>query len=824
MTLRSVLTPAPSRRWRVAGRGRRGLRILASLLLALLLLVALAATAGVLLARRSLPQVSGEVALPGLRAPVTVYRDARGVPHVFARNEHDVFFAQGYVTAQDRLFQMDLSRRAAAGRLSEVIGEKTLDVDRFFRSYGLARAARLSLGATSERSLAALEAYADGVNAFIRQASGAGRLPLEFRLLGYVPEPWAPLDTLMIAKFMAYDLGGNAAAEVWRYQLVQRVGLEKVLELGPEYPPDAPTHLRYLTELEVGLAGVPMDLLTSREGLGSNNWVLAGSRTASGRPLLANDPHLGLGAPSIWYQTHLSVAGRWEVIGVTFPGAPGIVVGQNGHVAWGVTNVGADVQDLYLEIPNPQNPREFLYEGRWRPARVVVEEIRVKGRSEPVRHEVLITRHGPIITPVVGSRDNRPTAALALRWTAHEATREVDALLKLNLARNWREFREALRYFEVPAQNFVFAATDGTIAYRPNGRYPIRNKGDGLFPVPGWTAEYDWTGWVPWEELPEAVNPPQGWLATANARPVDDGYPYFLGVSWAPPYRFARLVEVLSQARDWTVDDMKALQVDATNLQARELVPLVLPAIRAGLDAAGGPTATERAALEALDAWDRVDSADAAGPAIWHTWYRHFQRELFLDEMGDELFGRVPDAVQVTDRLIREAAAGRVASWFNDVRTPEREGFEAIAAGGFRTAVAELEASLGKRVDRWRWGAVHQVGFNHPLGSVPLLGRLLNVAPRPVGGSGVSLVATGFRRTGPGFSVTSAAPWRQVVDLADPAGNSWDVMVPGQSGHFFSRHYADQVDDWLEGRAGRQLAREADLEGFRRLVLRPEGD
>lgn len=811
----NVFTPAHRR------RHRRWPRLVLAILLLLVVALAAGAVVGYGFLRRGLPQLQGELAVAGLQQPVTVYRDAYGVPHIYATNRHDLFFAQGFVTAQDRLWQMDLSRRAAAGRLSEVFGDRSLENDKFLRSFAMHRSAEKSLQALSPQALEVLQQFSDGVNAYIKQAAATGRLPPEMRILGYTPEPWAPVHTVGIAKFMAYDLGGNWRAEVWNFQLAQKVGADRARELLPHYPDGAPVIMEYA-------AGLDLDRLIEvaweeDQWKGSNNWVVAGSRTASGKPMLANDPHLGLGAPSIWYQTHLAVPGELNVIGVTFPGAPGIIIGHNDDIAWGVTNLGPDVQDLYLEIPNPANPLEFLYDGRWEPATVWVEEIRVKGQDQPVRFEIPVTRHGPVVTPVIGSRDNRPAAALALRWTAHEATAEMDAFLRLNQARNWDEFRNALRYFAAPMQNFVFAAADGDIGYRGNGWVPIRRRGDGKFPAPGWDPAYEWQGYVPWEELPELHNPPAGFIATANARVVNDSYPYFLTDDWAPPYRTIRIREVLEQASGWTVADMQSLQVDFANLQARQLLPALQAAAVRGLAAMGGAEPLEAQALQVLSDWDQADTADSAGAAIWHAWYRHLQREVYEDEMGHDLFGRMQADIAVTDRLIVEASAGNPSPWIDNVNTPEQESFELVAAASLRAAVAELRSALGRNPAKWRWGELHRVPLQHSMGGVPVLGSIFNVKPSPMGGSRITVGAAPYPRIGPGYDTTAAAPWRQVVDMADLAGNSWDVTTPGQSGHPLSRHYDDQAPLWLRGDYHPQLFSESQLQEARRLVLQPGG-
>lgn len=800
-------------------RGRRGLRALAWLAALALALPAAAAAGGYLFLRRSLPPREGTVAVPGLRAPVTVRFDARGVPHIVAEHEADLFLAQGYVTARDRLFQMDLTRRAAAGRLAEVFGPSLLDTDRWFRTLTLRRAAEASLAAQPPEVRAVLEAYAAGVNAYIEEATRAGRLPPEFALLRYRPEPWRPEDTLSIGKLMAWELGGNWEQEVWNYLAARRAGADRLPELLPSYPEDAPTIVAALAEEGLRADGLLARIRPGGEDLGSNNWVLSGRRTASGKPLLANDPHLRIGLPGIWYQVHLALAsGDLDVIGATFPGVPGVVIGHNRHVAWGFTNVGADVQDLYAERPHPSDPYLFEYDGRYERATVYREEIRVRGRAEPVPLEVVVTRHGPLIHGVLDAGGGeRPDVPLALRWTAlMSPATEPAAILGMNRARDWREFREALRYFQAPPQNVVFGSADGTIAYRAQGLIPIRRRGDGLLPVPGWTSQYEWSGFIPFEQLPEVVNPPEGFIATANHRVAGEDYPYLISATWAPPYRAARIREVLAGASGWGVREMQALQTDAANLQARALLPALLPAARRGLEAAGGATEPERRALALLEAWDRVDRADSGGAAVWHAFYRQLIADLLVPVTGEDLFRRMPAARQVADRLLLQAAGGRMPSWLRD------RDLDALAAGALRAAAADLARLLGPRPERWRWGDLHRVTFAHPLASVPALAPLLNVGPFTVDGSAVAVLATGFSHAD-GFAVTSGPAWRQVVDLADPAGNSWDVAAPGQSGHRLSPHYADQAGPWVRGEYGPMLMRPDDLAGAPVLRLVPAG-
>jgi penicillin amidase len=779
-------------------------------------------------ARRSLPQIAGSLQLAGLNAPVTVYRDQWGVPHIEAQNSHDLYMAQGFVTAQDRLWQMDLTRRAAAGRLSEEMGAGLVNTDKFLRSLMLRPAAERSVAALSPEGQAALAAYADGVNAFIDQAAAAHRLPPEFTLLGYQPEHWTPVDSTSIGKYMAYDLGGNFKDEVFRYLARQKVGDDLFAELMPTYPSDGITIMKYSgaaseaakpaqaaalppDDCHIDLSGLLATALFPEPFVGSNNWVVSGKLTQSGKPLLANDPHLGISTPAIWYQTHLVLTGaqeRLNVIGVIFPGAPGVVIGHNEQIAWGVTNTGPDVQDLYIEKRNPSNPYQFEYQGKWEDAQVVNSPIKVKGQAD-VPFELVVTRHGPIVSEVLGSQGNRPQEALALKWTAHAPSTELQAILEIDRAANWPEFRAALRHFLVPTQNFVFAAVDGTIAYHAGGQVPIRAKGDGVLPAPGWDGEHEWTGYIPFDQMPEVVNPPEGYIVTANNKVVDDAYPYFLTSTWAEPYRATRIAEVITSKQALTADDMAALQTDYTDLRARTLLPLLLPVIqKAGLTGAE----TDAAAL--LQQWNFVDGADQGAPLVFNFWWQELNDLLYESKLGAGIYGQMGVKGNITAEMIKQATAGRESAWIK-----QAGGFDQLALQSFKNAVTEIRKQQGDKVSAWQWGKFHRIGPAHQVGNaVKPLGWLLNAKTYPVGGGQVTVGAMSYGSSG---MVTSAAPWRQVVDLADPAGNSRDVVTPGQSGHFLSQWYTSQEELHLNGKLHPQLLAPEAYRSGTKLVLNP---
>ena len=550
-------------------------RLLRTVLILLSIVVALAGLLGgavLVQARRALPTLEGSLQVPGLHARVEIVRDTIGIPHVYAADAHDLFFAQGYVTAQDRLWQMDVNRRTAQGRLSEVFGPVTVDADRLFRKMGLARGAALEEAALSPEARLVLQAYADGVNAYASSRGGA--LPVEYTLLLIGFEPWQVLDSLAWAKMIAWQLGGNWRSELLRATLVAKLGVGPAAELMPSLPPGVTPQVD--PGLDYGTLGTSLLRLSdqvlahvrpSSDGLGSNNWVVSASRSSSGLPLLANDPHLNLQLPAIWYEVHL-VGGGYDVAGLSLSGTPGVVIGHNQRIAWGVTNVSADVQDLFVERRNPDNPLQFLFQGRWEEAQVVRETIGVRGWLQPLTLVVPYTRHGPVL-----NADEPNEQPLALQWTALQASPVADGVLRLNAAGNWQEFRAALELFAAPSQNFVYAAVDGHIGYQLSGVIPSRARGDGLLPVPGWTGEFEWRGFVPFDELVSIYDSADGLLVTANDRVVPDGYAHLIAYEWAPSFRAERIRELLLAKPLLSLEDLQSIQQDVRSPLAGALVP-----------------------------------------------------------------------------------------------------------------------------------------------------------------------------------------------------------------------------------------------------------
>ncbi|HLS23815.1 MAG TPA: penicillin acylase family protein [Pseudogracilibacillus sp.] len=725
---------------------------------------------------KGLPQLEGEITLP-VNDTVTVTTDENGVPHIKAESIEDLFFAQGFVQAQQRMFQMELSRRQASGTLSEIIGEATVDNDKYFRTLGLRRAAEKSYELYDGEAKDVLHWFSDGVNAYIEQAKENGTLPIEFTLLGIEPDEWTPIDSLTIGKFMAFDLGGHWERQAFNYYLLKEYEEEEALELFPAYPEE---RMNIIEDSEIDVALSFKDALIPEPFNGSNNWVVSSEKSASGKPLLADDPHLGLATPSIWYEMHLE-AEDINVAGVIFAGVPGIILGHNEHIAWGVTNTGPDVQQLYIEKRNPENETQFLFEDEWEDAEVIQEPIHVKD-GQTIDYEVIETRHGPVISEFAHEADD--DTVFSLRWTALDPTTELKAILNINRATNWEEFEKGLEDFLAPTQNFVFASTDGTIAYKANGRIPIyEDSSDALLPLPGWEEKYEWKGFIPFDELPKVINPEKGFIATANNRVVSDEYPYHISNVWAQPYRYERIFEVLEEKDKLTLDDMKQLQMDAMNLRAREFVPYFAELLE-GIELSEAATS----ALARLNDWNFVDDQHLVQPLIFDYWFQAIERKLFaeINEEVEHLFTGKP---QVTDMLLRK---GNESLWIQ-----KHGSIEELLATTLEETVETLTTTYGSEQENWRWGDYHQVQFKHPLSSASkLLAFLFNkVEPLPVDGSAVTPLAARANEDG---LVNHGASWRFVIDL-DDITTGHHTVSPGQSGHVKSEWYSDQTTDWVDG-------------------------
>ena len=728
--------------------------------------------------KKSLPQVEGEVQIP-VQQDVIVTTDENGVPHIEAETLEDLYTAQGYVQAQSRMFQMDLSRRQASGMLSELIGEASLSSDQYFRTLGLRRAAEKSIDMYSDEALDVLEWFSNGVNAYIDEATEDGTLPIEYMFIGAEPAEWTPLDSLTIGKYMAFDLGGHWERQAFNMYALDTFPEDKAKELLPYYPEDRMT---IIDDTEIDISRSFKDAIIPDEFNGSNNWVVSSDKSASGKPLLADDPHLGLATPSIWYQMHLEAEDEdMNVSGVIFAGVPGIILGHNADVAWGVTNTGPDVQQLYVEKRNPDNEHEFLFEDKWEEADVIIEPIEIKG-EETLQYEVIETRHGPVVSEFAAESGEEDV--LSLSWTALNPTAELQAILEINRATDWETFEKGLENFHAPAQSFVFASLDGTIAMKANGKIPIYEDGaDALLPLPGWEEKYVLDEYIPFDELPKVVNPEKGFIATANNKMVSDNYPYHISNVWAQPYRYERIHEVLEENDALTVEDMQALQMDDVNLQAREFVPLIVETL-----AETELSEAEENTLELLAEWDFIDDKNTSQPLIFDRIIQKLEATLY-EELPEDIMELFSGQNQTTDQMLR---LGDESVWIN-----EHGDLATLLGKSLTEAVHELEQTYGRNQTVWQWGKYHQVQFKHPLSSAgKFVATIFNKKqPIPVDGSGVTPMAARHEEDG---IVNHGASWRFVIDLEDIT-TGYHTVGPGQSGHIMSPWYSNQTEDWVNG-------------------------
>jgi penicillin amidase len=775
--------------------------------------------------QRSFPQTAGEIQIDGLSAPVDIYRDEAGIPHIYASTSADLFFAQGYVHAQDRFWQMDMWRHQGAGRLSELLGEPTIEVDKFLQTLGWERVSQAELDSLDPETLGLLEAYASGVNAYLAAHSGSA-VSLEYLFLGiinsdYTPQPWTSLNTLTWTKAMAWDLGSNMDSELDRARLLADLSPDDVAFLLPGYPFDrhpvivSDPHLTAAvdsqpvtwqdTGLQTLFAGLSQDVQSldafrnkTPEGMGSNSWAISGARTESGLPILANDPHLGLQLPSIWYEVGLHCLPKaetcpYEVSGFSFAGAPGIVIGHNDRIAWGFTNINVDVQDIYIEKINPDNPNQYEFQGEWLDMELLPTAIHVAG-ADSIEMTVRLTHHGPLLTDVAyddfaeeSGLELPENFGLSLRWTALEPGRIFQALLGINRAQNFDEFQAAASLFDVPAQNLIYADVDGNIGYQTPGRTPIRSEQhDGLVPVPGWTGDFEWQGFVPFGDLPFTINPPAGYIVTANNAIVGPEYPYPISREWDLGYRASRITEVIeSRLGPISVSEMMALQGDNHSPMAELLLPELLNAI-------GATTVIDQQALNDLAEWDYHASLDSSEAAIWQVFWKHLLAETFQDDIPEYYW---PSGGDRWLEILKQMLAEPQHAWWDDSRTAVVEDRDAIFERAFSLAVSELSDQFGDNQDLWRWGELHTTTFVHPvMDNFPVINGLFNRGPFETAGGSDMLNATGWSTLSP-FGVRSIPSMRMVVDLSDLA-NSFTIHSLGQSGHAGHTHYADLVEAW----------------------------
>jgi len=767
------------------------------------LLVAILAGVGALwwTLQRSVPPLSGRETLPGLSAPVDVVFDSLAIPHIVATTETDAVRALGYLHARDRLWAMEVLRRAAEGRFADVLGRQAVETDRFLRGLDIPHVAELIVAQSSPESRAVVDAYVSGVNAWIARQQPLGP---EFRVLGFAPAPWTARQVVEVARVMSWDLA-NASGELELARAQARLG-PRVRDLFPWVPDTGAvilprgsgtwsagamrplsggrtrerTSSNALPSVRLAAADVPripelaasiLDAIAMSHA--SNSWVIGSARSKSGKPLLANDPHLTLRAPSLWYLAAIE-SPTLTVAGATIPGLPAVVLGRNRRIAWGLTNMEADDLDYVIERLSADSTQVETPEG-WVRVETVRDSIRVRGAAA-VPFTLIRTPDGPIVgtDPAGTATDSGGTVrALAMRWVGSEPSDDMDALIGVGHAGTWEEFLRAVSGWKSPEQNWVYADVDGNIGYTASGNIPVRRSGQGLLPTPGWTGEGAWERFLAFSELPRAFNPPEGFIVTANNRIIGSEYPFFITSSPALPYRAKRIRQMILARSRLDAEDVRRMQMDTVDLFARWASPI---AARAADSLGRGDVAT------ALRAWDGTAGSDRTEPAIFYTWYRTLQRMTYQDESP----GYMPNST--LQRWMLEGAS----PWFDDVRTRQQEDLVTLSRAAMKEALA---VSRGRR-----WGEIHSTVSRHALGSSRALDLLLglNIGPKPRAGSLYTVDVADFGRLEPPFLNSHGPSFRQVVDLADMEGGRV-IITSGESGNPWSRHYRDQRDRWWKG-------------------------
>ncbi|WP_026178192.1 penicillin acylase family protein [Streptomyces hokutonensis] len=873
-------------------KGRKARLLVLVLVMAIIGGIAYGAYWSVSTVRASLPQTTGSITLDGLSGPVDVKRDSYGIPQIYASSDEDLFMAQGYVQAQDRFYEMDVRRHMTAGRLSEMFGKSQVKDDEFLRTLGWDRVAQKEYDTTLSASTKKyLQAYAKGVNAYLQGKDGKD-ISLEYAALGftndYKPEKWTPVDSVSWLKAMAWDLRGNMQDEIDRALMTSRLGPQQIADLYPDYPysrnepivtvgeydeytktfnggdsssststsgstgSTSSSSGSALTSQLAGLSNVLDDLPTAvgvnGQGIGSNSWVVGGEHTITGKPLLANDPHLEASLPSVWYQMGLhcraiSSKCQYDVTGYTFAGMPGVVIGHNQDIAWGMTNSGVDTTDLYLEKLSGDG---YLYDGTTKPFTSRTETIKVAGGASK-KIVVRETNNGPLLSDrndelvKVGKKATVDTAApdrgdgyaISLRWTAEDPGTTMDAVFAIDKASDWSEFRAASTKFDVPSQNLVYADTKNNIGYTLPGKIPVRGKGDGSLPVPGWDSKYDWTGYIPQAALPYEYNPKRGYIVTANQAVIDkDKYPYTLTTDWGYGTRSQRITDLIESkiggGGKISTDDMRQMQLDDSSEIAKLLVPKLLK-----IDE---PDPDVRQAQKLLEGWDYTQDADSAAAAYFNSVWRNILKLAFGNKLPKELrvkgqciFVSPVDTTgpaDETNQKVRECGERDADQaqpdggdrWFEVVRklmddptsdwwTTPKSGTRPGASNMnqlFKRAMIdarwELTAKLGKDIDTWSWGRLHRLFLkNQTLGTEgpALVQYILNRGPWKLSGGEATVNATGWNAAG-GYGVVWVPSMRMVVNLDNFDKSKW-INLTGASGHAFSAHYTDQTSKWVDG-------------------------
>ncbi|HSW55545.1 MAG TPA: penicillin acylase family protein [Ignavibacteriaceae bacterium] len=767
----------------------------------------------------SLPAYEGELNIPSLKSEVKIYFDSLAVPYIFAENDEDAAFTLGYLHARERMFSMDMIRRAGEGRLSEIFGVETLPFDKMFRTVGLSRTAKMIKEKMNPEGLKLLEAYSRGVNFYVEEKKN--KYPVEFDILGYQPEEWKPEHSIIVIRMMAWELNLGWWTDLAFTELVQKLGEEKVKEILPDYPENAPTiippELKNFSQINTNFIETDKSFrkfigMTGTH-LGSNNWVVNSQMSSSGKPIIANDPHLAYRAPGIWYAAVIKSPNLpdgkagWNAAGVTLPGVPGIVIGKNDNISWTLTNIMTDETDFYFETLDSSRTK-YLLDGSWKDLIIVEDTIETRdGIREPI--EIKYTHRGPIISNIhpynfIYNQDESAYPPISMRWLGNEFSDEMDAFLKVNKAKNWGEFKSAVEKFNIPGQNFVYADREGNIGYVFGGALPIRPNNATTFVFDGSDSKNDWRGFVPRNELPFLLNPPANFIATANNKVIKD-FKYHITNLWEPSSRIERITELLQSKGKHSVEDYMKYQEDIYSPYAKSIVPYILYAF----ENAEVKDKNLEKSLQLLREWNFEMDKYLHAPAIFLTFFDKLMKNIYLDEMGEDLFNQYVFLANVPYRNVLELLKKPFSPWYNDVKKNERYIRDDIIRQSLNDALDELENKFGKDVKDWQWGKLHTVTFKHAFsGASGLLDGVINIGPYEISGDGTTIFNTeyAFSKSIEEFPLFRHDPFdcelgpsmRFIYDFAKP-NEFYLILTTGQSGNIFSDHYKDQTELFLNG-------------------------
>jgi penicillin amidase len=790
-----------------------------TILYSLLVLVLLALITGLIIItgvkRGAVPKYDGEIVLSGLSGDVTVYRDERGMPHIYANDEHDLYFAVGYVMAQERLWQMDLIRRATTGRLSEIFGKDYVQTDLFLRSLDMPAKSKFVIAAEAPAIIACMQAYTDGVNKYI--ADAGKKLPPEFKILSYKPDLWKLEDLANIIGYMGWDLASdNLYSDLFNYRLVKKLGVEKANQLIPDWKavtsavlPDFRLDEKNMKDAETFINSMDkLQALGIASFSGSNNWAVTGKRTETGKPVLSNDMHLSFGSPGIWIQMHQVVPGKLNVTGVIVPGQPFVIAGHNEKIAWGMTNLSVDDIDLFAEKINPADSNQYFFNGEWKNMKIRDEVIKIKGGEEQTL-KLRFTHRGPIISGF----ENVSDAVLSMRWSGFDPSDEIRSVYLLDRAANWGEFRSAISSFRSVSQNFAYADADGNIGLNIGGGIAIR-KGNGTIIRNGETDEFDWKGYVPFEQLPYSLNPDTGYVSSANNKSLNRDYPYFISAEFALPYRINRIRQMLNEKEVFGMEDFKRMILDQHSAYAALLSPQIL---KIG-DKSNEFTPSEKYAFNSLKGWDYDMNKDLTAPTVFEFFRVRLGKELLSDELGD-LYNSITKTIR--EYYIYKVFTTGPDDWVDDVTTPGKETLDDIIFRSFKGSISDLESQISTDTTKWKWGDIHKITIEHPLSMVKILNKVfrLNSKEYRIGGAYHTVSPYSY---GAGFKTTSGASERHIFNTAN-----WDeslsVIPTGNSGVPASEFYMSQTDSYINGKFYKDVFSEWAVKAAAKytLVLKP---